>query len=118
MEDIKKEAGLRFNLFKEFDEVGDNNTWKIGINAETGAQELQKIASPKDVSVKEALKAGGAWAYKEGDNVYIDTGDTMLHQATIVERRANLKYGIICQGSSVVHEIEEADIIDVDENLF
>ena len=30
----------------------------------------------------------------------------------------NLKYGIVCQGSSIIHEIDEADIIDVDENLF
>lgn len=117
MEDIKKEA-VRFNLFKDFDEVGDNNTWAVIVNAETGKKELQKVASPQDVSVREAMEAGGAWAYKEGDNIYIDTGDTMLHQATIIDRRANLKYGIVCQGSSIIHEIDEADIIDVDENLF
>ena len=115
MEDIKKEA--RFNLFAEFDDIGNDITWAV-TEDENGNKVLGRLAHAKDVSVKEAIEAGGAWAYKEGDNVYIDTGDTMLHQATIVERRANLKYGIICQGSSVVHEIEEADIIDVDENLF
>lgn len=115
MEDIKKEA--RFNLFAEFDDVGDNNTWEV-VEDENGNKVLGRMASAKDVTNKEAIKAGGAWAYKEGDNVYIDTGDTMLHKATILDRRANLKYGIVCEGSSLVHEIEEADIIDVDENLF
>ena len=42
----------------------------------------------------------------------------MLHKATIMERRANLKYGILCEGSSLIHEVDESDIIDVDENLF
>ena len=116
MEDIKKEA--RINLFAEFDDVGDNKTWEV-VEDENGNKVLGRVsASAKDVSVKEALEAGGAWAYKEGDNIYIDTGDTMLHQATIIDRRANLKYGIVCQGSSIIHEIDGADIIDVDENLF
>jgi len=114
MEDIKKEA--RFNLFAEFDEAGDN-TWEV-VEDENGNKVLGRVASAREVSVRDALEAGGAWAYKEGDNVYIDTGDTMLHQATIMERRANLKYGVVCQGSSMIHEIDEADIIDVDENLF
>lgn len=114
MEDIKKEA--RFNLFAEFDEVGDN-TWEV-VEDEDGNKVLGRIASARNISNIDAIQAGGAWAYKEGDNVYIDTGDTMLHKATIMERRANLKYGILCEGSSLIHEVDESDIIDVDENLF
>ena len=114
MEDIKKEA--RFNLFAEFDEVGDN-TWGV-VEDENGNKVLGRIASARNISNIDAIQAGGAWAYEEGDNVYIDTGDTMLHKATIMERRANLKYGILCEGSSLIHEVDEADIIDVDENLF
>ena len=78
----------------------------------------KEAAEASELDTRKALQEGGAWSYKEGDNVYIDTGDTMLHQATIVERRANLKYGVTCQGSPVVHEIDEADIIDVNEKLF
>ena len=112
MDDIKKEA--RFNLFGEFDFTGQSQTWAV----ENGSLVRKEAAEASELDTRTALQEGGAWAYKEGDNVYIDTGDTMLHQATIVERRANLKYGITCQGSPIVHEIDEADIIDVNEKLF
>lgn len=112
MKDIKKEA--RFNLFSEFDYTGNGATWHV----EDGQIVRAEASQPTELDVKNAIKAGGAWAYKEGDNIYIDTGDAMLHPATIVERRANLKYGIVCAGSPMIHEIDEADIIDVNENLF
>lgn len=112
MEDIKKEA--RFNLFSEFDFTGKGNTWSV----QDGSLVRKEASEAQELDVREALKDGGAWAYKEGDSIYIDTGDTMLHKATIVERRANLKYAIQCDGSPITHEIDEADIIEVNNKLF
>lgn len=106
MKDFKRDA-TRFNLFAEYD-LSDG-TWEKQDN---------KIVRKQPISVESAIENNGAWSYKEGDNVYIDTGDTLLHVATIVERRANLKYGIVIEGSTVVHEVEEADIIDDVSGLF
>lgn len=106
--DIKRES--RFNLFSEFDFTGENNTWEINNGS--------IVRNEEELGVREALEAGGAWAYKEGQNVYIDNGDSMLHSAIIVERRPNLKYAVQCSGSPVLHEIDEADIIDTDNQIF
>ena len=110
MGNLKKES--RFNLFSEYD--FSENPWQI-----EGDQIVKREPAKKsELDVKEALKQGGAWAYNEGDHIYIDTGSMTLHQATIVERRDGLKYGIVCAGSPIVHEIDEADIVDVTENIF
>ena len=109
MDKFKKDA-TRFNLYADYD-LSSDSYWELNKD--------EKIIAVKTVpSVEDALIAKGAWAYKIGDNVYIDTGHALLQKATITERRADLKYGIVIEGSEIVHEVDESEIIDDVSCLF